>query len=156
MSEHIAAHFHHDLQERALLGDVQKGDPAAISLLFDRYAPALLGVISRIVNDPHKAESLLQAVFIRIRIELTAYDPEKIRLFTWMLGIARSTALESLDPPGVPEIRGAENTVNTTAAFELVYLKGYSLTRAAQMLGLSRADLVKRIRMELTNLRATQ
>ncbi len=156
MSEHVAAHLHQSRQERELLEGIQKGDPAAVAGLFDRYAPALLGVISRIVSDHQTAESLLLAAFLRIRAELPACDPEKVRLFTWMLGIARKTALESLATVPPAEIRGAENTVNTTAAFELVYLKGYSLTRAAQTLGLSGEDLKKRIRMELTNLRATQ
>ncbi|AUD04286.1 RNA polymerase sigma factor [Spirosoma pollinicola] len=66
------------------------------STLYDRYAPVLLGVITRIVTDKTEAVSLLEQTFIQVRSELVQFQSEKKPLFIWLLGIARCTALEAV------------------------------------------------------------
>ncbi len=66
------------------------------STLYDRYAPALLGVITQIVTDKTEAVGLLEQTFIKVRSELSQCKPEQKPLFAWLLGIARCTALEAV------------------------------------------------------------
>lgn len=68
----------------------------AYSMLYKRYAASLLGAIIKIVNQQETAEDLLQEVFIKIKRSIYLYDSEKSRLFTWMLKIARNTAIDHL------------------------------------------------------------
>ncbi|WP_425290709.1 RNA polymerase sigma factor [Spirosoma linguale] len=64
--------------------------------LYDRYAPALLGVITRIVSDNELAIELLATTFINVRSEISTYRPEKQPIFSWLLVVARRIALDAL------------------------------------------------------------
>ena len=62
--------------------------------LYDHYSAALYGVVSRIISRESIAEEVLHDTFLRIWDRIDAYDPEKGRLFTWMLNIARNLAID--------------------------------------------------------------
>lgn len=53
-----------------------------------------MGMIMKIVNQREIAEDLLKDVFLKIRKNLLSYDQHKSRLFTWLLNIARNTAID--------------------------------------------------------------
>jgi RNA polymerase sigma-70 factor (ECF subfamily) len=82
-------------QEKIISG-LRRRDKAALSYLYDHYADALLGVITRIVQDRDLAEELLQDAFMRYWEKIEQFDEGKGRLFTWMMRIARNLALDSL------------------------------------------------------------
>ncbi len=86
--------------EAALIAGMQKGDTSALSLVYERYAPALFGVLSRLVNDDHLAEDILQEAFVKIWNNAGAYDASKGRLFTWMLNICRNQAIDKMRSKG--------------------------------------------------------
>lgn len=65
-----------------------------MAYLYDHYAGALLGVISRIIIRETIAEELLQDVFLKIWDRIDTYDSSKGKLFTWMLSIARNQAID--------------------------------------------------------------
>ena len=67
------------------------------STLYDRYAPALLGVITRLISDEAGAVEVLEATFLKVRSELDTHWPEQRLLFPWLLTIARNTAMEALN-----------------------------------------------------------
>lgn len=69
-------------------------DSSVIDDLYTDYGAALFGVISRIVKDEEMAKQVLQDSFLKIWKKGVSYDPEKGRLFTWMLNIARNTAID--------------------------------------------------------------
>ena len=54
------------LSEEQLVGLLTQGDSRAMGILYDRYAAALLGVISRIIQPQTAAEDVLQEVFVKI------------------------------------------------------------------------------------------
>jgi RNA polymerase sigma factor (sigma-70 family) len=58
------------------------------------YAPALMGIILRIVKSKVSAEDILQEVFVKIWRSIDQYDVSRGRLFTWMSTTARNSALE--------------------------------------------------------------
>jgi RNA polymerase sigma factor (sigma-70 family) len=62
----------------------------AFSMLYDRYAGALYGFISRTYPNTTQAEALLQEVFVRIWKDIDCYDPSKEKLFTWIFRITLS------------------------------------------------------------------
>ncbi|TAN21721.1 MAG: sigma-70 family RNA polymerase sigma factor [Chitinophagaceae bacterium] len=68
----------------------------AYSYLYDHYSAALFGIILRIIPVQQEAEDALQEVFIKIYHHIGNYDAAKGRLYTWMLHIARNTAIDTL------------------------------------------------------------
>ena len=73
---------------------LQERDKEVIGELYDRYAPALFGVVLRIVRTEETAEDVLQEVFMKIWKYGPDYAPRKGTLFTWMLNIARRKAID--------------------------------------------------------------
>ncbi len=67
----------------------------AAKLLYDHYAPALFGVILRVVHSRELAEQVLQDTLIKVWRFGNQFDRSKGRLFTWMLNIARNTAIDA-------------------------------------------------------------
>jgi RNA polymerase sigma-70 factor, ECF subfamily len=81
-------------EEMDLVNQLQQGDDSAYAVLYDRYAPMLFGIIYRIVPDKKEAENLLQDCFVKIWNHITSYDPERGALATWLINIARNTAID--------------------------------------------------------------
>lgn len=79
---------------KELFESVCQGDKAAFAELYDRYSAALFGVVLKVVQENDRAEEVLQDTFVKIWRSSSSYDPSKGRLFTWMLNIARNTALD--------------------------------------------------------------
>lgn len=69
-------------------------DQRAYIYLYDNYAGALFGIIKRILGDGEEANDLLQESFVKIWRNILQYDTTKGRLFTWMINIARNTAID--------------------------------------------------------------
>ncbi len=62
--------------------------------MYDNYSGALYGVIFRIVQSEEVAADVLQATFVKIWSKIAQYDREKSTIFTWMLNIARNSAID--------------------------------------------------------------
>ena len=84
------------LTEVQLVRALQTGQKADFTTLYDAYAPALFGVIIRLVNDQERAEDLLQDTFIKVWTHRQHYDSKQGRLYTWLITIARNVALDEL------------------------------------------------------------
>ena len=94
---------------------LQKQDQQAFSYLYDNYAPALNGVIFRLVDDKVLSEDILQEVFVKIWNNFSSYDPAKGRLFTWMMNLTRNLTIDTLRSKGYKKqqkISGDEYSVN--------------------------------------------
>ncbi len=64
--------------------------------LYDKYSPALYGIIRKIISDVPAAEDVLQDVFVKIWKNIDNYSEEKGSVFTWVLSIARHTTIDYL------------------------------------------------------------
>ena len=73
---------------------LQSGEESAFALLYDNYAALLFGTVLRIVGDRREAENLLQDCFVKIWQNINRYDPKKGRFATWLINIARNTAID--------------------------------------------------------------
>ena len=94
---------------------LQKKDQQAFSYLYDNYAPALNGVIFRLVEDKTLSEDILQEAFVKIWNNFSSYDKSKGRLFTWMMNLTRNLTIDTLRSKGYKKqnkISGDENSVN--------------------------------------------
>ena len=80
--------------ENELVILLKANDKAAFEYLYDNYAAGLYGIICRIVRDDDKADDVMQDSFIKIWKNIASYDAGKGTLFTWLLNVARHTAID--------------------------------------------------------------
>ncbi len=80
--------------EVLLVKGLTAGQSDAYAYLYDHYASMLYGIILKIVKDPNESENLLQDTFIKIYRHIHSYDPLKGTLATWLINIARNTAID--------------------------------------------------------------
>ena len=86
-------------QEEIIQALVSK-DERAFTLLYDNYSKSLFAVISNLLREREDAEDVLQETFVKIWRYIDSYDPGKGRLYTWMLNIARNSAIDRLRSKG--------------------------------------------------------
>ena len=80
--------------EAALVGRLQTRDPCAFAELYDRYGAMVYRLALRIVRDPAAAEDLTQEAFLCIWNRIATFDCARGALFTWIVTIARSRAID--------------------------------------------------------------
>ena len=85
-----------ELSDEQLMARVAARDAVAFELLYDRYAPVVLGVVVKIVGDRAVGEEVLQDTYWRIWSQAASYDPAKGPLRPWLFSIARRLALDVL------------------------------------------------------------
>ena len=72
------------------------GDRAAFSRLYDRTSAKLFGIILRVLKDRASAEDALQDAFMKIWRHASRYSANGASPMTWMITIARNTAIDHL------------------------------------------------------------
>ncbi|MEP6682477.1 MAG: sigma-70 family RNA polymerase sigma factor [Parafilimonas sp.] len=82
--------------EKELVQQLKQRTQAAFSYLYDNYSGALYNVILSILQDKELANDVLQEVFIKIWKQVDQYNPEKGRLFTWLINISRNASIDTL------------------------------------------------------------
>jgi len=80
---------------RDLVAQVCQGDQEAFRLIFERYSRPVIGFIYDMVSDRELAEELTQETFVRAYRGIRGMNAET-KLSTWLFGIARNVARESL------------------------------------------------------------
>ena len=84
------------IDEGDLLLMLQSKDQRGFSILYDNYSSALYGVILKIVRTEEIAADALQDSFVKIWKNIEGYNRTKGTLFTWMLNVARNTAIDKV------------------------------------------------------------
>ncbi|MCZ2082820.1 MAG: sigma-70 family RNA polymerase sigma factor [Flavobacteriales bacterium] len=79
-----------------LLSLLMNRDEKGFNYLYRNYSGALYGVIIRIVRYEEEANEVLQDVFVKIWNSIKSFDDKKASLYTWMLNIARNSAIDRL------------------------------------------------------------
>ena len=172
-----------NIKEANLVTLLQNKERAALELLYDNYGKALYGVILRIVNNNELAEEVLQNTFQKIWEKADQYDDSKGRLFTWMLNIARNSAIDKTRSREVKQ-KNKTNTLenhisfieqsgnlqistdaidlkkftdkldeNQRAVIDLIYFQGYSQSEAAKELNMPLGTVKSRVRIAIKSLR---
>jgi RNA polymerase sigma-70 factor, ECF subfamily len=86
--------YERHISETEIVACLQRGENSGYELICDRYEAMLFGIISRIVEDHADAENLLQDCFVKVWRNINTYDSSKGRLATWLINIARNTAID--------------------------------------------------------------
>jgi len=171
------------LSEEELVSALKRQDTIAIKALYDMYSGALLGVISRIIQQTEVAEDLLQETFVKIWNSSANYDASKGRLFTWMMNVARNLSIDKLrskDFKNANKNQDIENNVDfidqqkkvsfnadtlgvkelvtklkpdLKEVLDMVYFKGYTHVEAAEQLNIPLGTVKTRVRMAIIELR---
>lgn len=84
-----------ELTDEQLMAYVVSRSDEALSVLYDRYAPAIMGVVLRIVRDTAVAEDVVQETFWRIWDNGAAFQARKGKFSSWLFGIARNLAIDN-------------------------------------------------------------
>ncbi|MEC5174508.1 RNA polymerase sigma factor (sigma-70 family) [Chryseobacterium nepalense] len=82
--------------EEQLIVSLKDRNENGFHYLYDHYSGALYGVILRIVQSKDYTEEIIQDVFVKIWNSIHQYDSSKGRFYTWMINIARNTAIDYL------------------------------------------------------------
>src|SRR5438093_203134 len=77
-------------RDTELMRKVALGDRVAFGELFDRYSQLALNLASRVLNERHEAEDVVQEVFLQLWRDAASYQQERGNVSTWIVAIARS------------------------------------------------------------------
>jgi RNA polymerase sigma-70 factor (ECF subfamily) len=77
-----------------LIARVALGDRAAFSVLYDRTSGKLFGVVLRVLQDRASAEDVVQEAYMKIWRHAARYSANGLSPMTWMITIARNTAID--------------------------------------------------------------
>jgi RNA polymerase sigma-70 factor, ECF subfamily len=84
------------ISEDDLLEMLLEKSERGFSVLYNNYSGAIFGVIKKIVVSEDVAADVTQDVFVKIWKNLDNYNKLKGTIFTWMLNIARNSAIDKL------------------------------------------------------------
>ena len=156
-------------------------DTKGVSLMYDKYAGALLGVIMRVVHTKEIGEEVLQDVFAKSWRNFESYDSSKGKLFTWLINIARNSAIDATRAKGFNrQNQSIENVVSSIdeqyqtitnpetmdmrslvqklsqdqyALIDLIYFQGYTQAEAADEMQIPLGTVKTRVRAAINALR---
>jgi RNA polymerase sigma-70 factor (ECF subfamily) len=159
-------------------------DRTAFLALYDRYAARVYGLCLRMLQEPSAAEEVSQETFLKLWSRAGQFDPRRGALLSWLLTIARRSALDRLrrearrplyQPADVEELfeQIADPSSETEearwrslrlalqqlpreqrAAIELAYYQGLSHREIAEFLDTPLGTVKTRIRLGMQRLRA--
>ena len=75
---------------------LKNDDKKAITLLYENYSGALLGVIKKVISDDDTAQDVLQEGFLKVWKKSKSYDSSKAKLFTWLYRIFYNSAIDKV------------------------------------------------------------
>ena len=170
------------LSEQEIVALLLKQDEKGFNYLYDNYAGAIYGIITKVVSEKDYADEIIQDVFVKIWKNIVQFDPEKGRLYTWMINLARNTAIDYVRSKGyqnqqknqtIPEfVNESEQYATTTNVdhigmkdilaqlksdwrelIELAYFKGYTQQEIAERLDIPIGTIKTRTRNALIELK---
>jgi RNA polymerase sigma-70 factor (ECF subfamily) len=87
--------------DEALVRAISSGDTLALSELYDRHAPLMLGLARRIVGGKPEAEDIVHDVFVEAWRRAADYDEGRGSVKAWLLLRTRSRAIDFRKSAGV-------------------------------------------------------
>ena len=163
--------------------DLLKQNPRlAVAEILKKYGGALLGTLFKMTGSKEEAEDLLQDTSLKIWKNADSYDDKKGRLFTWLINIARNTALDKTRTKKFQQGRKSQpldSTVYDNVRFseemklrdvglmsqisqldpkyrqiiDLIYLQGFSQQEVSDQLGIPLGTVKTRARSGIKQLR---
>ncbi len=167
-------------EESELVELLKQKNIRAYHYFYDKYAAALYGFILQIIKNEETGNEVLHEVFTTIWFKINSYDPNKERLFSWLLKITRNAAIYQREsrypeqPLKQPSISGEETitpAINFAALdygsknplpglkeenrvlIDLCFYQGFSRDQIAETLNIPLESVNTRIKNALLDLR---
>jgi RNA polymerase sigma-70 factor (ECF subfamily) len=171
------------IAEDALVALLQSKDQRGFSILYDNYSSALYGVILKIVRSEEIAADVMQDSFVKIWKNIDGYNRSKGTLFTWILNVARNTAIDRIrsqefqNSQRNQDIDSSINFIDNQESsqfdvdaiglkkvvenlrpehqqmIELLYFKGYTQAEVADEFGIPLGTVKTRVKAAIVQLR---
>jgi RNA polymerase sigma-70 factor, ECF subfamily len=77
-----------------LLALVARGDEQAFAELYQRVAPAVFGLVSKVVRNPAQSEEVTQEVFVELWRTASRFDPARGTARSWIMTCAHRRAVD--------------------------------------------------------------
>ena len=146
--------------------------------IYEEFQPKVRAYVRGKIRDPHDAEDLVSAVFMKIVQKLDSFDPAKASVSTWVYTITRNTvtdyfrtrrsmvAFEDYMPDESPVMDLTDDALNNLAEalmslkekerdlIVLHYYTGHTLKTVAEMMGMSYINAKVIHKKALTSLQA--
>jgi RNA polymerase sigma-70 factor (ECF subfamily) len=172
------------IAEADLVALLQQRDQRGFALLYDNYSAALYGIILKIVRTEEVAADVMQDAFVKIWRNIDSYHSGKGTLFTWILNVARNTAIDKIRSQDFQQasqnqsldhfvgIVEQENPVDMhidaiglrrvvaglrpehRTLIELIYFQGYTQAEVSEELNIPLGTVKTRIKTALMQLRS--
>lgn len=165
-----------------LIAMLRDNKQQAIRPIIDKYGDALYGVVLSIVHSQEVAEDVMQEAFVKVWRNADTYDSAKGRLFTWLVNIARYTAIDKIRTVKFKENQktvsldrvvyenehlteemeiqdsGLRKVINSLeekyrTLIDLLYLQGFTQTEAAEALNIPLGTVKTRSKTAIAQLR---
>jgi len=81
---------------KSLLQQIQSGSEEALLQLHDEFATPVYSVAYRVLGNSQDAEEVTQDVFLKLWDKAQSFDPDKGKFTSWLLTIARRSAIDRL------------------------------------------------------------
>lgn len=85
-----------DLQDRDLMRRIEQQDQSALAQLYERYGRPVYSLTYRVLQNTALAEEATQDTFMKVWKQSARWDSDKGVLTSWLLTIARYTAIDRL------------------------------------------------------------
>lgn len=154
--------------DRKMQQRLARGEAAALSELYDRFAPLVHSLAHRVLDDEEDADRTTREVFAHLWEHPDAYDPRRGPLRSWIAALTQQRAtsrLRQLQRDGSPEqieekVRTASAAARADyivtsmpaslrAALELAYFQRRDYRQTAERLGVTEDEARRRLRLGL-------
>ncbi len=172
------------MRDEDLLMGIAEGDQDAFLAFHDRFAPRVLGLLHKVLQDTAEAEDVFQEVMLEIWKKASSFDRTLGPASTWVLMMARARGIDRLRRRGRDQARLAalrdarppEETTSPAAVWEsdtvgidgaldrlsreqrtlieLAFFGGLTREQIAEATGLPVGTVKSRIRAGVQRLRA--
>jgi RNA polymerase sigma factor (sigma-70 family) len=85
-----------DAQLNRWIAAIVDHDEKALAALYDATMSRVFGIVLRIVRRSTLAEEVVEDTFFQVWRQAARFDPSRGRAITWLLGMARSRAIDGL------------------------------------------------------------
>lgn len=98
------------------IGAIVDHDERALMALYEATLPRVYGLVLRLVRRPQLAEEVAEDVFFQVWRQAPRFDPARGRPLTWLLGMARSRAIDAIRREARFQHETLDDEVNAPAA----------------------------------------
>jgi RNA polymerase sigma-70 factor, ECF subfamily len=105
--------------DETLVTHVARGNSAALEVLYDRYAPTVLGISLKVIGDQALAEDILQETFWRVWQSAGTYQSQRGPFTGWLFRIARNLSIDAyrrrnVRPQTISRVEGSDPILEET------------------------------------------